>query len=280
MTAQMLHHQPELCPTIPVVLNNVDYTNFETLLRRVHQLLLTTGLEGKFESLSLQVWLEENPDGGVPAMLAHLRSCHHALRCNILGKLKQISFRDLTQRLAEAPLYRWFCGFERLGPVHVPSKSSLQRYQTWLPKEQMDELLTQFIQSLNEPTVQELVTEVDLETVWVDATCVRANIHFPVDWVLLRDATRTLMKATVRIRKQGIKNRMEDPTSFSKRMNGLVMAMTQGSRGPDSKNQRKGVFRQMRKLVHKIHRHAQKHRDLLESQWTQTQWSEKQMHQV
>jgi hypothetical protein len=29
----------------------------------------------------------------------------------------------------------------------------------------------------------------------VDTTALKANVHFPVDWILLRDATRTLMKA-------------------------------------------------------------------------------------
>ena len=35
--------------------------------------------------------------------------------------------------------------------------------------------------------------------------CLKADIHFPVDWVLLRDGVRTLMKATLLIRKAGLR---------------------------------------------------------------------------
>ena len=60
----------------------------------------------------------------------------------------------------------------------------------------------------------------------MDTTCVRANIHYPVDWVLLRDATRTLMKALTLIRAQGLHHRMEEPAVFIRRMNILAMEMT------------------------------------------------------
>ncbi|MBE7499559.1 MAG: hypothetical protein HS113_04475 [Verrucomicrobiales bacterium] len=40
-----------------------------------------------------------------------------------------------------------------------------------------------------------LANELELDTVWMDGTCVAADIR-PRGLVLLRDATRTLMKAT------------------------------------------------------------------------------------
>ena len=58
----------------------------------------------------------------------------------------------------------------------------------------------------------------------------KLNIHFPVDWVLLRDATRTLVKAIRLIRKQGLKKRMPEPQAFLKRMNQLAMEMTRQGR--------------------------------------------------
>src|SRR5260370_19785293 len=70
---------------------------------------------------------------------------------------------------------------------------------------------------------------VDLERCWIDTTCVEANIHYPVDWVLLRDATRTLMKALHLIREQGLKQRMEPPEIFISRMNRLCIPMTHTS---------------------------------------------------
>ena len=71
---------------------------------------------------------------------------------------------------------------------------------------------------------------VDLESAFLDTTCLSANIHYPVDWVLLRDATRTLMKAVQLIRGQGLKHRMEEPQSFLTRINRLCIQMTHASR--------------------------------------------------
>ena len=49
----------------------------------------------------------------------------------------QLGYRKLAVRLADSPLLQWFCGLSQLDKVRVPSKSTLQRYETWLPEEQM-----------------------------------------------------------------------------------------------------------------------------------------------
>ena len=36
-----------------------------------------------------------------------------------------------------------------------------------------------------------LEQELNLSEVWADTTCIKNKIHYPIDWVLLRDATRT-----------------------------------------------------------------------------------------
>ena len=55
---------------------------------------------------------------------------------------------------------------------------------------------------------------VDLEEYFLDTTGLKANVHFPVDWVLLQDGTRTLMKAVKLIRREGLKGRLEAPEEF------------------------------------------------------------------
>ena len=50
-----------------------------------------------------------------------------------------------------------------------------------------------------------LENPISLKEYFVDTTCLEANIHYPVDWTLLRDATRTLMKAVRLIRREGVK---------------------------------------------------------------------------
>jgi hypothetical protein len=57
-----------------------------------------------------------------------------------------------------------------------------------------------------------------IKVVFADCTCVKAHIHFPVDWALLRDSAATLVAAIKLIHAQGLKHRMPDPASSVKRM--------------------------------------------------------------
>jgi hypothetical protein len=115
---------------------------------------------------------------------------------------------------------------------------------------------------------------------FVDTTALKANIHFPVDWVLLRDATRTLMKALTLIRREGLKARMEPPAEFLRRINRLCIQMTHSRRHPESRKERKRVLRGMKKVVTVVGRHARRHRDLLDQEWEKTGWSRRQAEQV
>lgn len=58
--------------------------------------------------------------------------------------------------------------------------------------------------------------------IWVDSTCMQLDIHYPKGWVLLRDATRTIMKAIMTIRSHGLKHRIEAPESFIRATKRLV----------------------------------------------------------
>jgi hypothetical protein len=126
----------------------------------------------------------------------------------------------------------------------------------------------------------ELANAIELETVWLDSTCVKTHIHFPVDWVLLCDAVRTLMKATRLIRAHGLKQRMEPPEQFLKAMNRLSMRMTHARRAKDSKKQRKQTLRLMKRQVKVVAEHARRHRQLLDKAWEQTDWTRPQAQQV
>ena len=89
----------------------------------------------------------------------------------------------------------------------------------------------------------------NMEDYFLDSTCLKANVHFPTDWVLLRDGVRTLMKATLLIRRAGLRGRMEAPEAFLGRMNRLAMEMSQQARRAGTKKGRKRVLRQMKRLV-------------------------------
>jgi IS5 family transposase len=163
---------------------------------------------------------------------------------------------------------------DELDRVRVPSKSTLQRYSQWCDEAAVRRLVDQLTQQAHlHPQKLRLRAPLNLEACFLDTTCVKANIHYPVDWVLLRDATRTLMKAITLIRAQGLRHRMEEPAVFIRRMNVLAMEMTHTWGEKDSKKQRKKVLRKMDKLVGCVACHAKRYRRLLDQQWEQTEWT-------
>jgi len=282
-TAPILPFQPTLCPALPTVLGNVDYREFERQLRRIDQLLFLSGVEKSFVAQSLSRYDQQFPAAKTKARHRHQRHSYRALRCNVLRGLLGEDYRGMSRRLAECPLFRWFCGLEELAAVRVPGKSTLQDYAHWLPAETMRPITEQLLLAARQPegaSRLELANALELETVWLDSTCLKTNIHFPVDWVFLCDATRTLMKATRLIRTHGLKHRMEPPENFLKAMNRLSIQMTHARRAKDSKKQRKKTLRLMKQQVKVVGAHARRHRDLLDQQWEQTDWTRPQAEQV
>jgi transposase, IS5 family len=143
------------------------------------------------------------------------------------------------------------------------------------------QLVYQLIQTgAQQPAKLHLEQPLDLELCFLDTTCVAAHIHYPVDWVLLRDATRTLMKALTLIREQGLKHRMEPPERFISRMNRLCMEMNHARSKPSTGRNAKSVFRKIDRLVGTVRNHAKRYRDLLDKDWKQTQWTRSQAEQV
>ena len=70
--------------------------------------------------------------------------------------------------------------------------------------------------------------------------------------MLLRDAARTLMKATLCIRRAGLKQHMpQEPGEFLSAMNKQCMTMSAQRRQKDSKRQRKRILRVMKRLANR-----------------------------
>ena len=103
-----------------------------------------------------------------------------------------------------------------------------------------------------------------LRDVWADCTCLESNIHSPVDWVLLRDAVRTLVSAIVCLRKHGLRRRIREPKLFLRSINDVCIQMAAVSRRKGSKKKRKRVLRKMKAVVDLVQRHAERYRTLLE----------------
>lgn len=259
---------------------NAEYRDRVQMLDLLDELLRASRVEAEFVSWSMQEFLSRAQPGTVPSAKDLERHQTHsllALRTMVLKSLLQESYRGLSLQLAQSPLLRKFCLCDGFATVKVPSKSELQRYSQWLPHERMRALVDQLTRAATspEPGVCDalgLACALDLDVLLMDSTCVQANIHFPVDWVLLRDATRTLMKAIQWIRHHGLKHRMEAPSAFLSRINALCMEMAQAGRAfvADSKRKRKAVLRKMKKLLNAVEGHARAYRQLLQERWEET----------
>jgi hypothetical protein len=189
-----------------------------------------------------------------------------ALRMSILRKRLGLTLRKFSLALSHSDLYKWFCGINRFCIPKVPGKTKVGDLENSIPAILTEEIEKQLLritasgQVLDEP--------LDFSRSYIDCTCIRANIHYPTDWVLLRDSTLTLMKATARIRKHGLCHRMPyEPSVFITKMNKFSMEMTFARRRKGAKKLRKKVLRKMKKLLKRVSSHAESHLKLLESNW-------------
>jgi len=272
---------PQILPTIE---GNVDYRDFRDQLLRIDGLLVNSELETHLIEADLQRWLASQKRVSAKAQQKHQFHARRALRCNTARLLLKEHYRGFAARLADSPLLQHFCAISEVDRVVVPSKSTLQRYFTWWPEAEVRQLIHQLlVQGAQAPERLDLAQPLDLENAYLDSTCLCAHIHYPVDWVLLRDATRTLMGSVRLIRDQGLKHRMEEPESFISRINGLCIKMTHAWRRQDqvqSRRLRKQTLRQMDRLVGTVRNHARRYRELLDTHWEQTQWTRPQAEQV
>jgi IS5 family transposase len=280
-TATVIPFALPLPQVLPTIEGNVDYQEFRSQLLRIDQLLLQSGVETQLIHSDLQRWLANGKQPSAKAQQNRQLHSRRALRCNIARLLVHEDFRGFAARLADSPLIQYFCGVSTVEGVHVPSKSTLQRYSLWWEESEVRRLVyTLLVEGADTPQHLDLESSLDLETAFLDTTCLAANIHYPVDWVLLRDATRTLMKGVQLIRDQGLKHRMDEPQSFITRINTLCIQMTHAWNQADGQRTRKRTLRQMDRLVGTVRAHAQRYRDLLDREWAQTDWTRAQAQQV
>lgn len=279
-----LSYQSDFRPPLPQIKAPKEFLEKRALYEAIDDMLRRSGADDRFVTLAVAEAQAKIPAGGVlnPRFVEH---CFRALRCNIVRFVEgNLPFRELSNLLADSHLFQWFCHIEKFGSIRVPSKSTLERYQNYVSKESLERILTEVLQCAGDAGVEEnpeskshrlnsfeslgLEEPIDLQEAWVDSTCLRANMHFPTDWVLLIDAARTLMRATILIRKAGLKNRMvQSPEEFLREMNKLGIAMSQQRRQKDARKRRKKILRKMKKLVKRLDQHARRHRALLESHW-------------
>ncbi len=285
--SKILPFQNELQGLMPPVIGNVEYNNFKALLFRVAEIIELSGIEKH----AIEYIVDEAIKDGLRSVKEEGRTSFElseqmqmslqekvrlAIRVTIARKLTRQAYRPFSVRLAESQLLQYFCGIDRIDKIKVPSKSALERYEKMFPEKIIREMNTILLKAAISPEMEteknrlKLEESISLDEYFADSTAIKANIHYPVDWVLLRDATRTIMKAVKLIRKHGLKNRMDNPADFIKSINKLCIEMTHTKGKKDSKKKRKQIYRLMKKLLRKVAYHGIKHQEMLKDRWEET----------
>jgi hypothetical protein len=295
---EIVAFQEEFRQALPIVTGNADYKIFRETLERITEVIKLSKIDRKVMAEAVRVGQQQydrdrQSEGKRLKQLTNKEKiriqqrARQVLRCGIARHLTGDAYREFSCRLADSALLQNFCLIDRLQEIKVPSKSKLQRDEALFEEGFLREIITEVTrQATLAPETQEgrqplgLLEAVSLEQYFLDTTCLKANIHFPVDWVLLRDATRTLMKTVRLIRDEGLLNRMQDPQVFIRQMNRLCIQMTNTRRQKDGKRVRKKVLRLMKKLMAKVARHATVHRDLLSMRCEETRFTENEAAQI
>ncbi len=260
----MLSFQNELCPTLPPVVGNQDFTALDRLLTRMDELIVQSGLEEKFVT-------------SFPARKRKTQKQRRrllmALRCTLIRSLFQLPYRRAACEFSVNYLYQKFCHLIRMDRIDAPSHSTLERYEKMVSPEFLQKLIAHVNHAAAMPTnvfgdhQLGLETPVDLSVEYVDATALKARVHHPVDWLLLRDAVRTLTLGILQVRKLGILSRMpKAPQDYLCSMNKLCIQMTHARRTKEAKKVRKKTLRLMKKQLRIVAKLARGHLTKLHKQ--------------
>ncbi len=274
---------PEILPIqqlfdkdIPEEFGNYEYRQERQLLIDIDQIIENSGIETLFIQYFLdREYVEKTIESfgtGKKVKLTHIERLNihieavMALRISILRKHLNLSLRKFSLALSHSDLYKWFCGINRFSVPRIPSKTRINNLENAISPHLTADVEKMLFATLQHDSV--ILEPLDFSQVYFDCTCIDTNIHYPIDWLLLRDSTRTLMKALARIRKSGILCRMtNEPAEFISKMNKLCMQMTFAKRKKDAKKLRKAVLRKMKRLVKRVLKHAVNHLQKLENNW-------------
>jgi len=277
MSAVNIHFQREFSPEIQKIKNHKEFNKYRLLLERMDEIIRISGIDLEFAGRLVE-FIEEKYSVRLSAK-SRAKKIEYAvkgLRCNILRGYTRLSFEELSCRIAESPLLQWFIGASRIdGEISVPCKSQLHKFSQMLSPEEIEHFVRKALDHLAaNGKILGLENDIDCGEIYVDACALEANIHFPVDWVLLRDAVRTLIKSILTIRRHGLVHRMSTPEDFLSAINRECMSMSSARKNKDANKKRKRIFRRMKKIELTVREHGRRYFQLLKDKWMETDLGE------
>ena len=242
-------------------LANKDHRDEIELLKFIDNILIKSGIEEDMVSHEL------NNEGVTNPSLKKIRLYRQRIRINILMGLKGEAFRTFEKNSACHTLRLWFTFYPTEFQQNFPSKSTLQRI-SYASSASTVETFIHGITGLfhNDTFAEEYLGDdkiISFTSLYGDSTCVEANIHYPVDWLLIRDAIRSIVVSTLVIRQNYFTHRMPVPQSFISRINSLCIEMSAAYNTEGAHKKRKKVLRKMFKLLSKVVDHGIRYSDIL-----------------
>jgi len=255
-----------------LVIGCLEFQQYKQQLDDIDEQLITFDMEKELIKKSL-LRLEKELGSSLSENRFSTLIKHHsiALRCTIARRLLGSSFRQFHVELSQSFILQGFVGILNIDTVRIPSKSQLERYEKFFSQQDIDFVILEhvdrvFDEEMNIETPDGYET-VSPERVYADSTCLPANIHHPVDWVLLKDASLSLLKTIVTVRKRGVRHRIANPRKLMRQVNLLSIRMSHARRHQGAKKKRKAVFREMKKLLKRIATHGLRYLDLIRTRW-------------
>lgn len=257
---------------LDIVLGNQDYLDFVSDLEAIEDIIDKSPLDDLYMKYFIELAESRSEKSlSIKSILKAQAEARFILRSSILRKHLNLSLRPYSIALAATPLYQSFCGIHTLG-TSLPSSSTINRLENSLSVEFLKEVNAHFVNDvlLHKKVSKQLGLKnpFTIEELYGDSTCVKANIHFPVDWVLFRDMIRTTMLKLKMIRDGGIKSKMSgEPCDYLTQINSLCMEMHSCYSKAGAVKKRKAIFRKMKKLLKKAMGHVKRHLDLFKIVW-------------
>jgi hypothetical protein len=196
--------QPALRPALPTVYGPLDYREQRELIVRIDRILSESKLDDAFLQAAIR---DQGIDPGKRSAKQNERFARYSalcLRANVARMLLGLAHREFCARLADSALLQWLLQVGEVDAVKAFAKSTSQRFDAWVAPASMQAINDRLIALCAVPVLPGqaapfgLQNPVRCDEAFFDTTVVKAPIHFPTDWVLLRDAVRTLMKHPAR----------------------------------------------------------------------------------
>lgn len=253
-----------------------DYREFAELLANIDRILVCTGAEDRLIHLAVAK-MRKRKTISKTWQSRFVDYASFEIRSNLLRRLLNLDYRAFSIHASDSAAVQWFINRGRIGGFTGElsglglSKSSLERYDKIIGAEALENEIRTICAAVAAEGWTEKIPgwkeSVNIRDIWVDCTCLECDIHFPVDWVLLRDAVRTLVSCIECIRRHGLRHRIREPRLFLSEINKHCIEMSAVSRAKkNAKRKRKRVLRKMKAVVELVRTHAERYRTLLLSE--------------